>query len=216
MVRLSAPRLVAAALALAVTAGIGFILLRGTREQRISGAAANAAVAQADPFCGPGLVAGLSLAPNPAHAGRYANPLYRYAVTVPAGLTGYTGVAAAPRGFTVPLGGAVAADLRVDAAYDALYDVTAAGVHTRDTMNVRLFDRLVSDHAEPASLDGAPGGRYRMQVMCPGSTQIHVFDDVIVMRNREIYRLELQTTPQRAPQDELLLEQMLASWRWLP
>ena len=216
MVRPSASRLVAAALALVVTGAIGLILLRGTGEPRITGSADNAAAAQADPFCGPSLVAGLSLAPNPAHAGPYANPLYRYAVTVPAGLTGYTPVTAAPRGFIVPLAGATAADLRVDAAYDAMYDVTAAGVHTRDTMNVRLFDRLLSDHAEAASLDGAPGGRYQMQVICPGSTQIHVFDDVIVMRNRELYRLELQTTPQRAPQDEVLLEQMLTSWRWLP
>jgi hypothetical protein len=214
MVRLPAHRLIAALLALLVTAAVVVMVLRATGAQRSSGPSGAALAAQNDPFCGPGLLRGLGEPANPAHRGSYANVPYRYAVTIPEGLTGYTRAGAAPRGFTILLSDA--GDLRVDAAYDALYDITAAGVHTRDAMDVRLLDRLVADQAEPYVLAGLAGGRYRMQVLCPGSGMVHVFDDVIVVRNREIYRVELQTTPRRIAQDEALLQQLLASWRWLP
>ncbi len=213
MVLLSAHRLIGALLALLVTGAAVLMVLRGTGASR--GAPSGAAIAaQNDPFCSPGLLAGLAEPTSTAHQGRYANAPYRYAVTIPAGLTGYTRAGMAARGFTILLANAAA--LRVDATYDSFYDITAAGVHTRDAMDVRLLDRLVTQHAESYLLAGVPGGRYQMQVLCPDSRGIHVFEDVIVVRNREIYRVELQTTPQRLSQDEPLLQQLLGSWRWLP
>jgi hypothetical protein len=35
-----------------------------------------------------------------------------------------------------------------------------------------------------------------------------------VLRNREIYRLDLQSTPERYGQDVRYLDAMLKSWRW--
>jgi hypothetical protein len=149
-----------------------------------------------------------------AHTGRFSNPVYGYAVTIPTGLTGYAPAAGAIRGITIPLSGK--AWLRVDAAYDALYDITAAGVHTRDSVDVRLFDRLLSDQTESYNLAGVEGGRYRMQVVCRGNADPLVFEAIIAIRNREIYRLDLQTQMSRLSEDEGILDAMARSWSWTP
>jgi hypothetical protein len=102
----------------------------------------------------------------------------------------------------------------VDAAYDVYYDITAAGVHRRDINAIRLHDLLVSDQASSYSLDHAAGGRYVTRVQCAGDARVYVHDDVIVMRNREIYRLDLQSVPERYAADVKALNAMLRSWRW--
>jgi hypothetical protein len=45
---------------------------------------------------------------------------------------------------------------------------------------------------------------------------VYIHDDVIVMRRREIYRVDLQTVPERYSQDVKLLEGIVRSWRWVP
>jgi hypothetical protein len=41
-----------------------------------------------------------------------------------------------------------------------------------------------------------------------------VHEAVIVVRRREIYRLDLQSTPDRLAQDQRQLDAMIRSWRW--
>jgi len=167
-------------------------------------------------YCGAEPAPGFDLSPNHAHTGRYVNAVYGYAVTIPAGLTGYSSAAGPQRGFGIVLSWAPRAYLRVDAAYDAFYSITADAVHMRDVVGVRLFDTLLSDQKNPAALAHVPGGRYLMRVRCPGSAQVYVHEDVIVMRRREIYRLDLQTVPSRYASDVRLLDAMLPTWRWVP
>jgi len=212
--RLQPHRLVALAVALLATGVIAWVIIRGTGSAAPKAGAAGAGRAQS--YCDDFPGASFAPAAARAHVGRFSNPVYGYALTIPPGLSGYTRATGPVRGFTVPLPGKPSALLRVDAAYDALYDITAAGVHRRDIADVQLFDRLLSDSAQPFSLAGVDGGRYRMQVVCRGDPQAYVFEAIIVVRHREIYRLDLKTQAARQSQDEPLLEAMARSWSWLP
>jgi hypothetical protein len=175
--------------------------------------AASAAHARGE-FCGAAPPAGFDHPPNQAHVGRYLNEVYGYSVTIPAPLSAYTRSGAAERGFGIVLSWTPRAYLSVDAAYDVFYDITAEGVHRRDINAFRLHDLVVSDQASSYSIAHAAGGRYVTRVQCVGDPQIYIHDDVIVMRNREIYRLNLQSVPERYAADVKVLNAMLRSWRW--
>jgi hypothetical protein len=54
-----------------------------------------------------------------------------------------------------------------------------------------------------------------MQFQCPGDPQTYLHDDLIVMRNRVIYRIELQTVPSRYEQDVEILGAIQSSWHWV-
>jgi hypothetical protein len=176
-------------------------------------AAASAAQAR-DEFCGRAPPQGFDQPPNQAHSGRYLNPVYGYALLIPPALTGYTQSGGPERGFGLLLSWTPRAYLSVDAAYDVYYDITDSGVHRRDLNAIRLRDLVVSDQASSYALDHAAGARYVTRVQCAGNPQIYVYDDVIVMRRREIYRLNLQTVPERYASDVKVLDAMLRSWRW--
>jgi hypothetical protein len=55
-----------------------------------------------------------------------------------------------------------------------------------------------------------------MQILCPGDSNPYVLESITVVRNREIYRLDLQTRPNRLHQDDASLEAMAGSWSWIP
>ena len=165
-------------------------------------------------FCGTLPPAGFEQPPNTAHTGRYSNPVYRYAVRIPAPLRGYTQAVGPERGFGVLLSWTPRAYLSVDAAYDAYYDISADGVHRRDLNAMRLHDQVLSDQASHAVIAHAAGGRYLTRLRCAADPQVYIHDDVIVVRNREIYRLNLQSVPERYAADVKLLDAMLRSWRW--
>jgi hypothetical protein len=178
-------------------------------------AAAGAARA-GDEFCGTAPTAGFNQPPNHAHTGRYLNAVYGYSLAIPAALSAYTQSGGPERGFGIVLSWTPRAYLSVDAAYDVYYDITAGGVHRRDINAIRLHDLVVSDQASSYSLDHAAGGRYVTRVQCAGDARVYIHDHVIVMRNREIYRLNLQSVPERYAADVKVLNAMLRSWRWQP
>jgi hypothetical protein len=165
-------------------------------------------------FCGATPAPGFDRPPNQAHTGHYLNPVYGYSVVIPAALRAYTAATGPERGFGIVLSWAPRAYLSVDAAYDAYYDISAPGVHRRDINAIRLHDLMLSDQASSYSLARAAGGRYLTRVQCAGDAQIYIHEDVIVMRNREIYRLNLQSVPERYATDVKVLNAMLRSWRW--
>jgi hypothetical protein len=176
-------------------------------------AAVSAAQAR-DEFCGRAPPAGFDQPPNHPHSGRYLNQVYGYALVIPLALSGYTQAGGPERGFGLLLSWTPRAYLSVDAAYDVYYDITDSGVHRRDLNAIRLRDLVVSDQASTYALDHATGARYVTRVQCAGDPQIYVYDDVIVMRSREIYRLNLQSVPERYASDVKVLDAMLRSWRW--
>ncbi|MFI4865656.1 MAG: hypothetical protein ACHQDB_00975 [Steroidobacterales bacterium] len=177
---------------------------------------ASGAVQARGEFCGSVPAPGFDQAPNRAHAVRYDNPLYGYSVAIPAPLSAYSQSGVAERGFGIVLSWTPRAYLSVDAAYDVYYDISAEGVHRRDINAIRLHDVVVADHSSAVSLAQAAGGRYVTHVQCAGSPQIYIHDDVIVVRNREIYRLNLQSVPERYAADVKVLDAMLRSWHWQP
>jgi hypothetical protein len=177
--------------------------------------AAGAAQARGE-FCGSVPAPGFDQPPNRPHTGRYDNPLYGYSVAIPAPLSAYSQTGVAERGFGIVLSWTPRAYLSVDAAYDVYYDISAEGVHRRDINAIRLHDLVAGDQSSDLSLAQAAGGRYVTRVQCAGSPQIYIHDDVIVVRNREIYRLNLQSVPERYAADVKVLDAMLRSWRWQP
>lgn len=207
-------RLVAAAVALLVSVAIVVAIALGTGNRQPKGPSQNAADAQS--YCRHFAADTAVSASAQAWRGRYTNRLYGYAVTIPNQRVGYAPASAPARDLVIALSAKPSTLLRVDAAYDALYDITAAGVHTRDRADVALFDRLLSDDVQPFSLAGVSGGRYRMRVLCRADNEPRVFESIIVVRNREIYRLDLQTRANRLREDEALLEAMAGSWSWIP
>jgi hypothetical protein len=167
-------------------------------------------------FCGTVPAPGFDQPPNRPHSGRYDNPLYGYSVAIPAPLSAYSQSGTAERGFGIVLSWTPRAYLSVDAAYDVYFDISAEGVHRRDINAIRLHDLVAGDQWSSLSLAKAPGGRYVTRVQCAGNPQIYIHDDVIVVRNREIYRLTLQSVPERYSADVKVLDAMLRSWRWQP
>jgi hypothetical protein len=165
-------------------------------------------------FCGTVPAPRFDQPPNRVHTGPYVNPLYGYSVAIPATLSAYTSATGPERGFGIVLSWTPRAYLSVDAAYDVYYDISADGVHRRDINAIRLHDQVVSDQGSSYLLAHAAGGRYLTRVQCAGDPQIYIHDDVIVMRNREIYRLNLQSVPERYAVDVKVLNAMLRSWRW--
>jgi hypothetical protein len=165
-------------------------------------------------FCGAVPAPGFDQPPNHAHSGRYLNQLYGYSVEIPASLSAYTSSEGPERGFGIVLSWMPRAYLSVDAAYDAYYDITADGVHRRDINAIRLHDQVLDDRALSYLVAHAAGGRYVTRVQCAGDPRIYIHDDVIVVRNREIYRLNLQSVPERYAGDAKVLDAMLRSWRW--
>jgi hypothetical protein len=179
--------------------------------------ALSAALAQAQSradYCGGNPAAGFDRPPNASHVGQYVNKTYGYSVTIPTGITAFTEASGPQRGFVIELSAAADAVLRVDASYDAFYDITAAGVHRRDLNAIRLHDVVLSDEAVDAALARSPGGRYLMRVQCHGAPAVIIHEEIIALRNREIYRLDLRTTPVRYAQDVRYLNALLKSWQW--
>lgn len=167
-----------------------------------------------DDYCGDALPPGFDLAPNQGHTGRYVNHTYGYSVEIPAGQVAFTSASGPERGFVIALSPPLHAFLRVDASYDVFYDITADGVHRRDVGAIRFHHTLLDDQSLSATLAQVAGGRYRMHLKCRNANDVAVHEEVIVLRNREIYRLDLQTSPDRYAADLRLLDAMLRSWRW--
>ncbi len=165
-------------------------------------------------FCGTQPPAGFDQPPNHAYTGHYLNQLYRYSVDIPAPLSGHANAEEPERGFGIVLSWLPRAYLRVDAAYDAYYDISAEGVHRRDLNAIRLHEQVLEDRVASYSLSHTAGGRYVTRVQCAGDAHVYIHDDVIVVRNREIYRLNLQSVPERYARDVKVLDAMLRSWRW--
>jgi hypothetical protein len=176
------------------------------------GAAATASAGEG--FCGTQPPAGFDQPPNHVHTGRYLNQLYGYSVDIPASLSAYAKPEGPERGFGIVLSWLPRAYLSVDAAYDVFYDITADGVHRRDLNAIRLHDLVLADQAASYSVAHAAGGRYVTRVQCAGDARVYIHDAVIVVRNREIYRLDLQSVPERYAGDVKVLDAMLRSWRW--
>jgi hypothetical protein len=165
-------------------------------------------------YCGALPPTGFDLPPNQPRTGRYLNIIYGYSVAIPQGLTAYSAGEGAERGFILSLSEKPRAFVRVDASYDVFYDITAAGVHRRDLNAIRLHDTLLDDQPVELALQRVEGARYRMHLKCHDGSGTVAHEEIIVLRNREIYRLDLQTTPERYLADSRLLDQMLKSWRW--
>jgi hypothetical protein len=174
----------------------------------------NAAAARGE-YCGKFPEAGFDRPPNHERTARYDNSVYGYSVDIPSGLSGYVSATGAERGFGIVLSWTPRSFLRVDAAYDAFFDITAPGVHRSDLAGIRLRDWLLDDQAASFTLAQKQGGRYVTRLRCGSDPQIFIHDEVIVMVNREIYRLDLQTVPERYDADVKVLNAMLQSWRWL-
>jgi len=146
--------------------------------------------------------------------GRYVNAAYGYSLAVPVGLGGIVSAAGPERGLLLALSPMPRAYLRADAGYDAFFDITPAGVHRRDLNTIRLHDAVIADEVADVSLSHQAGRRFLTRLQCRGEDDIVVHEAVIVVRSREIYRLDLQTTPDRLAQDRRQLEAMIRSWRW--
>ena len=167
-----------------------------------------------DDYCGGSPPPGFDRAPKVAHTGRYVNQTYGYSVSIPPGFSAFTDANGPQRGFVIGLSAMPRALLSVDASYDAFYDITASGVHRRDLNTIRLHDAVLSDEVADAALAQTAGGRYLLRVQCRDVHAVIVHEEIIVLRNREIYRLDLQSTPERYAQDVRYLNAMLKSWRW--
>lgn len=180
----------------------------------VGGFLSNTAGAARGEYCGKLPPADFDQPPRQARSGPYLNPEYGYSVVIPSGLSGYVNTPGPERGFGVVLSWTPRAFLRVEAAYDAFFDITAQGVHRSDLTTIRLHDTVIDDRSSAFTLAKQPGGRYLTQVRCGDDPQVYMHDQVIVMLNREIYRLDLQTVPERYADDVRVLNQMLQSWRW--
>jgi hypothetical protein len=174
----------------------------------------NAAFAARGDYCGKIPPPGFEQPPNQLRSGRYVNAEYGYSVSIPPKLNGYVTAPGPERGFGIVLSWTPRAFLHVEAGYDAFFDITSTGVHRSDLVSIRLHDTVLDDRSASVRLAHRQGGRYLTRVRCDDDPQIFIHDQVIVMVNREIYRLDLHTVPQRYDDDVKVLNAMLQSWQW--
>src|SRR5579864_7574716 len=104
----------------------------------------NRALAEAG-FCGKLPKAGFDQPPNQLRSGHYVNSVYGYSVVIPSSLNGYASASGPERGFGIVLSWTPRAFLRVDAAYDSFFDITAQGAHQSDLSAIRLHDKVTGD-----------------------------------------------------------------------
>jgi hypothetical protein len=164
--------------------------------------------------CGKLPAPGFDAPPNLVRTGRYVNVQYGYSVLIPPQLRAYVSAQGPERGFGIVLSWSPRAFLRVDASYDAFFDITAQGVHRSDLSTIRLHDTVVHDQSSIVKLAQHEGGRYVTKVRCGSDPQVFIHDQVVVLLNREIYRLDLQSVPERYDDDVRVINAMLRSWRW--
>lgn len=168
-----------------------------------------------DQYCGRG-AAGFDRPLQVAHSDRYLNSTYGYSLSIPSGWNAYTSHNGPERGIVLTRPGDASAQLSVDALYDAYYDITAAGVHRRDLNTIRLHDSVLGDEETTAALAGVPGNRFRIHVQCSGQPTQWVHEELIVVRNREIYRVDLQSSAEHYEEYRAGLLTLWRSWRWEP
>ena len=167
-----------------------------------------------DDYCGDRWPQVFDQSPDRARSGRYVNSTYGYSVLIPVGLQGFTRGSGAERGLFIALSAQPRSYLSLDASYDVFYDITAEGVHQRDLNTIRLHDTVSVDESRQVQLAGQAGRRFVMRFECRGASDSRVHEEIIAVRNREIYRLDLQTTPDRFERDDRQLLALLRSWRW--
>jgi hypothetical protein len=177
-----------------------------------AGLLSNVGVA-ASRYCGAAPAAGFDQPPNHPHTGKYVNAVYGYSVTIPKSFSGYSASIGPQSGFVLVLSWNPRAFVQVEATYDSFFDITAQGVHRSDMNAYRQHDSVISDQAQDTVLAKKQGGRFVTSVRCDDS-HISIHDDVIVMVNREVYRLDLHTVPERYDSDVAVLNAMLRSWHW--
>ena len=148
---------------------------------------------------------------------------------------GLSGVALAQRGgVTVAehVGGMADRDLGLACTAQTRFQIASVSKQFAAVAALLLAESGRLDLAEPVArwLPGGPpqwqqvtlghllahtaGERFQSQVQCNADPQTYIHEDVLVVRNREIYRLHLQTVPERYAADVKLLDAMVRSWRW--
>lgn len=167
-----------------------------------------------DDYCGSAPIPGVQRQVGSLPERRYVNRSYGYSLQLPANESIFVAPEGPERGFTLVLSTQPRALIRVDAAYDVFYDITPEGVHRRDVNTLRLHDTLLHEQDSATMLAGEPASRSSFRFTCRGSAEELVHEAVVAVRRREIYRLDLQTTPQRAEVDARLLSALVRSWRW--
>lgn len=167
-------------------------------------------------YCGDRLPGAPTQAATQVRGARYVNNAYGYSVSIPDGLQPLISANGPERGFVILLSQGLRAYLRVDASYDVFYDITADGVHRRDLNTIRLHDAVLGDDSSAVAMASEPGVRAVIRLQCRGRDDIRVHEEVITVRYREIYRIDLQSTPDRLGADERTLNALLKSWRWEP
>jgi hypothetical protein len=182
----------------------------------VAGISAPVGAQSRDDYCGAGLPRVLTQPIDQARTGRYVNQTYGYSLAIPPGLQAYVAADGPERGFSILLSTEPLAFVRVDASYDVFYDITPAGVHQRDLSAIRLHDAVLEDSSLDAALAQEPARRSRMQLRCTAGNLLRAHEEIIALRRREIYRLDLQTTPERLGFDSRVLDALLRSWRWEP
>ena len=169
-----------------------------------------------DDYCADRLSFELAQPSSTPRGTRYVNSTYGYSVAIPTGSQLLTRADAPERGFFLALARTPRGYLRVDAAYDVFYDITAEGVHRRDLNAIRLHDAVLEEQSVAVQLAREPALHSVVRLKCRGHTETLVHESIVTVRRREIYRLDLLSAPERLAEDERLFERLWRSWRWEP
>jgi len=156
----------------------------------------------------------LSEAQSVQHHGRYFNPNYCFAVTIPKGLTGLSDPPPAPHhGFGVILPGSPRSYIYTDGSYNAADELTSAWVWAG--LHLEWLAKVAPQpHAtiSAAQLGSSSGVRLVARFECPGDASPYVRDTFLLLQGGVVYTLSLWTTAARYPTDRLAIEEMANSW----
>ncbi len=162
---------------------------------------------------------GFENADAPELGARYANPVYGYAVQLPAGLVGHGAPGPAPdHGFGIALSWTPRAYLYVDGSYEVLDDDTLDKQETRQREFLRADAlRVLSTQSLSTRLGPLSAVRMVARYACKGLRGLYVKDEVVALSPdlRVVYRVALLTTTKRYRADKAALDELLRSFTLL-
>lgn len=154
-----------------------------------------------------------------SYRGRYVNQVFKYSITIPPGLVGYSAAPPSPlHGFGIVLGtegdGYFWTEGRTNALDLSLQELAQSRIDSLREKGVKVL----SHEQNSWKLDIFPAIRTIIQYSCMGRSEVFTHDSVVAMDSSKstTWILVLDSKRMRYPEYRKIFDPMLKSWKYRP
>ena len=155
-----------------------------------------------------------------SHTGVYVNSVYRYKVSIPAGLIGHSSPPPAPNhGFGILLGQRGDGYIWVDGSWNSLeYESSEKAAHEGMEFLEDRGTAISRSKMNPWKLGGFQATRLTVWYRCPDSPDVFVTEQLFALNQDKsmIWVVGLDTKQSRYEKDFRVFESILKSWEYNP